>query len=91
MDVLVQKYMMIITQYSKVERKEKQREDLLILNGCKNKMYRFLFYSIIQMVAGMGGLSQGFVDLADGQDRAQMMNPAAIMGNLEHGNMIIGP
>ena len=45
----------------------------------------------VQMVAGMGGLSQGFLDLADGEDRAQMMNPAAIMGNLEHGNMLMGP
>jgi hypothetical protein len=43
------------------------------------------------MVAGMGGLSQGFIDLADGQDRAQMMSPQAIMGNLEHGNMLMGP
>ncbi len=25
---------------------------------------------VLQMVAGMGGLSQGFVDLADGEDRA---------------------
>lgn len=38
----------------------------------------------------MGGLSQGFVELADGQDRAQMMNPQAIMSNLEHGNMLMG-
>ena len=43
------------------------------------------------MVAGMGGLSQGFIDLAEGQDRAQMMSPQAIMGNLEHGNMLMGP
>ena len=43
------------------------------------------------MVAGMGGLSQGFMDLVEGQDRANMMNPNAIMGNLEHGNMIMGP
>ncbi len=43
------------------------------------------------MVAGMGGLSQGFMDLVEGQDRAQMMSPAAIMSNLEHGNMLMGP
>lgn len=43
------------------------------------------------MVGGMGGLTSGFSDLADGQDRANMMNPAAIMSNLEHGNMLMGP
>ena len=46
---------------------------------------------ILQMVAGMGGLSQGFMDLVEGEDRAQMMSPNAIMGNLEHGNMLMGP
>ena len=39
------------------------------------------------MVGGMGGLGGlGHVDfssLADGQDRADMMNPGAIMGNME--------
>ena len=34
------------------------------------------------MVAGMGGLTQGFSDLADGEDRAQLMNPQNIVGNL---------
>jgi len=27
------------------------------------------------MVAGMGGLMNGFSDLADGEDRQQLMNP----------------
>lgn len=44
-----------------------------------------------QMVAGMGGLSSGFMDLVDGQDKAQMMNPQAIMQNLEGGNMLMAP
>ncbi len=43
------------------------------------------------MVAGMGGLTQGFMDLVEGSDKNEMMNPAAIMGNLEHGNMLMGP
>lgn len=34
------------------------------------------------MVAGMGGLMNGFSDLADGEDRQQLMNPQQIVGNL---------
>lgn len=34
------------------------------------------------MVAGMGGLTQGFSDLADGEDRAQLMSPQNIVGIL---------
>ena len=41
------------------------------------------------MVAGMGGLND-FSSLADGQDRIEMMNPNAIMGNLNEANMIAG-
>ena len=40
------------------------------------------------MVAGMGGLTQGFSDLADGEDRAQLMNPQNIIGNLKEAEMI---
>lgn len=43
------------------------------------------------MIAGMGGLTSGFSDLADGQDKAQMMSPMAILNNLEGGNMLMGP
>ena len=42
------------------------------------------------MVAGMGGLTQGFMDLVEGQDKLEFQNPQAIMSNLEHGNMIMG-
>ena len=42
------------------------------------------------MVAGMGGLGNDFSSLADGQDRIDMMNPNAIMGNLNEANMIAG-
>lgn len=42
------------------------------------------------MVGGMGGLTSGFSDLADGEDRAQLMNPQAIMNNLNDAKMI-GP
>ena len=42
------------------------------------------------MVAGMGGLGNDFSSLADGQDRIDMMNPQAIMGNLNEANMIAG-
>ena len=40
------------------------------------------------MVAGLGGLTQGFSDLADGEDRAQLMNPQNIIGNLKEAKMI---
>jgi len=40
------------------------------------------------MVAGMGGLTQGYSDLADGEDRAQLMNPQNIIGNLKEAEMI---
>ena len=43
------------------------------------------------MVAGMGGLTNDFSGLADEQDRIDMMNPAAIMGNLDEAGMITGP
>ena len=42
------------------------------------------------MVAGMGGLGTDFSALADGQDRMDMMNPNAIMGNLDEAGMIAG-
>ena len=42
------------------------------------------------MVAGMGGLGSDFSGLADGQDRMDMMNPAAIMGHLNEAGMIAG-
>ena len=42
------------------------------------------------MVAGMGGLGTDFSALADGQDRADMMNPNKIMGNLNDAGMIAG-
>lgn len=40
------------------------------------------------MVGGMGGLTSGFSDLADGEDRAQLMNPNAVMNNLNEARMI---
>ena len=40
------------------------------------------------MVAGMGGLTNGYSDLADGEDRAQLMNPQNIIGNLQDAKMI---
>ncbi len=39
----------------------------------------------------MGGLTQGYSDLADGQDKQQMMGQAAIMGNLQENKMLMGP
>ena len=39
------------------------------------------------MVGGMGGLTS-FGDLAEQQDRDDMMNPMAVMGNLEGAKMI---
>lgn len=36
----------------------------------------------------MGGLTAGFSDLADGEDRAQLMNPQNIIGNLQEAKMI---
>ena len=39
------------------------------------------------MVGGMGGLTS-FSDLADGEDRAQLMSPTAIMNNLNEAKMI---
>ena len=43
------------------------------------------------MVAGMGGLGhQDFSSLADDQDRRDMMNPAAIMGNMQMQGQIMG-
>ncbi len=42
------------------------------------------------MVAGMGGLTAGFSDLADDQDRIDMMNPNKIMDNLTGSKMIKG-
>ena len=43
------------------------------------------------MIAGMGGLTSGFSDLAHAEDKAEMMNPLAIMGNLEGNKMLMGP
>ena len=43
------------------------------------------------MVAGMGGLGSDHVALADGQDVMDMRNPAAIVGNMNKGNMLMGP
>ncbi|CDW85039.1 UNKNOWN [Stylonychia lemnae] len=46
--------------------------------------------NIFQMTAGMGGLTQGFMDLVEGQDKQDFQNPAAIMSNLQGGNMLMG-
>mmetsp|Transcript_921 Transcript_921/g.1650 ORF Transcript_921/g.1650 Transcript_921/m.1650 type:complete len:251 (+) Transcript_921:12-764(+) len=43
------------------------------------------------MVGGMGGLTADFQALADGQDLQDLRNPAAIMGNLNNANMLMGP
>ena len=40
------------------------------------------------MVQGMGGLGAQFSDMADGQDRLDMMDPKAVMGNLQDAKMI---
>lgn len=40
------------------------------------------------MVAGMGGLTAGFSDLADDQDRMDMMSSNKIMENLKGSKMI---
>ena len=40
------------------------------------------------MVAGMGGLIAGFYDLADDQDRMDMMSSNKIMENLKGSKMI---
>ena len=45
----------------------------------------------LQMTAGMGGLTQGYMDLVEGEDKAEFQNPAAIMGNLQANNMLMGP
>jgi hypothetical protein len=45
---------------------------------------------LFQMTAGMGGLTQGFMDLVEGQDKLEFQDPAAIMSNLSHGNMLMG-
>lgn len=42
------------------------------------------------MVAGMGGLTADYSDLADDQDRRDMMNPNQIMDNLKGSKMIKG-
>ena len=43
------------------------------------------------MVAGMGGLGhQDFSALADDQDRRDMMNPGAIMGNMATAGQLMG-
>ena len=42
------------------------------------------------MIGGMGGLTAGYSDLIDGQEKAEMMNPMAIMSNLEGGKMLMG-
>jgi len=42
------------------------------------------------MVGGMGGLSNNFSDLIDGQEKMDMMDPSAIVGNLAHAGMIKG-
>lgn len=42
------------------------------------------------MVAGMGGLTAGYSDLIDGEEKNQMMDPKAIMGNLQEAKMIGG-
>eukprot|EP00350_Pseudokeronopsis_sp_OXSARD2_P006002 CAMPEP_0170541416 /NCGR_PEP_ID=MMETSP0211-20121228/1153_1 /TAXON_ID=311385 /ORGANISM="Pseudokeronopsis sp., Strain OXSARD2" /LENGTH=66 /DNA_ID=CAMNT_0010844129 /DNA_START=532 /DNA_END=732 /DNA_ORIENTATION=- len=42
------------------------------------------------MIAGMGGLTQGYSDLVEGEDKNQMMNPQAIMDNLQGGKMLKG-
>jgi len=38
----------------------------------------------------MGGLGQNFMDLADGQDRLDYMDPKKVMGNLSEAKMIKG-
>ena len=43
------------------------------------------------MVGGMGGLTQGFADLATGEEKAEMMDPRAVMGNLQGNKMLMGP
>jgi len=43
------------------------------------------------MVAGMGGLTQGFSDLADGVEKQEMMSGKAIMGNMRENKQLMGP
>ena len=45
------------------------------------------------MAGGIGGLTAGggHMQLASGQDLADMRDPQAIMGNLNRGNMIAAP
>lgn len=42
------------------------------------------------MVGGMGGLTSGFMDLVEGQDKLEFQDPSAVMSNLSHGNMLMG-
>ncbi len=42
------------------------------------------------MVAGMGGLTAGYSDLVDAEERNIMMDPMAIMHNLNDNKMIKG-
>lgn len=43
------------------------------------------------MIGGLGGLGADHMSLADGQDLLDMKNPAAIVGNMNKGNMLMGP
>ena len=44
------------------------------------------------MAGGIGGLTaDSYMQLASGQDVADMRDPQAIMGNLNRGNMIAAP
>lgn len=42
------------------------------------------------MTAGMGGLTQGYMDLVEGEDKAEFQNPMAIMDNLQANKMLMG-
>jgi hypothetical protein len=42
------------------------------------------------MVAGMGGLTSGYSDLVDAEERNVMMDPKAVMHNLSDNKMIKG-
>lgn len=42
------------------------------------------------MIAGMGGLTQGYMDLVEGEDKKEMMSQQAIMDNLSDAKMIKG-
>lgn len=43
------------------------------------------------MVAGMGGLTQGYSDLADAGEKMDMMDPKQIMDNMAYNNQLMGP